>query len=535
MNRKISLILVSIICVAFALRIYRLESVPGGLTWDEAAIGYNAYSISKTLRDEHGDLMPLTFTSFGDFKPPMYIYLTAPIVALLGLSEVSTRLLSVLAGTLAVALIYFLVKEVTNNKKWAVLSSLCLALSPWHIFYSRGAWETNLMSTFLILGIWGIVRFANKKDGLWWGLVSLFMAMMTYQAGKLYVPLVLVTLFATGHLQIRQTLQKNNVASMLWGIFIFACVGLLSLNLFTNDGNRLNRLSIFNYKPDLKLENKKYDDEGSIFHSLTDLRIRLIASRYLTHYSTDFLFTDNKPTDRGHLPKMGTMYLIDAAFLLIGILGILGLRDKKTRNLIIGLILIGAVPGSLTLADFSSTRNLFLVVPLTIVTGLGVLRLLESHKVWSLLMIPIWVFCVVYFLDIFMVHSDIVLNKEFNAGYKRVYESYAKTKPARAVITDVYGQPYIYYLFYEKIDPSWYQKQNEYKENGIDVGHVGRVGSIEFRQFDLDEIKRSPDAFFAGGVGNYVGGNVNDLENIIYSDEVKADAQEVMFKIVKTK
>jgi uncharacterized membrane protein len=535
MNKKILLVLVLISCIGLFLRFYKVESIPNGLTWDEAALGYNAFSISKTLRDEHGKFLPLAFTSFGDFKPPIYIYLTAPIVSLLGLSEVSTRLLSVLSGTLAIFLLYLLVKEATNNTKWALLCSLLLAVSPWHIFYSRGAWETNLMTTFLILGLFGIIRSTKNKSGLLWGLAALFLSMMTYQAGKLYVPLILIVLFWTGYLPFNTLILKNRSKALIWLVFGMACAGLLSLNLFTSDGNRLNRLSILNYKPDLNQENKKYGDENSIFHSLFDLRVRLIASRYLTHYSTDFLFVDNKPTDRGHLPKIGMMYWVDALFVVIGLFALVGLKDKKFRNLVLGLVIIGAIPGALTLADYSSTRNLFLVIPLTVVSGLGVLRIIEKNKIWPILIAPFWLFGIVYFWDIFMVHSNIVLGKEYNIGYKKVYQALSETKPSRAVITDVYGQPYIYYLFYGKIDPAWYQKQNEYRENGIDVGYVGRVGDIEFRQFDVDEIKRSPNAFFAGAIGNYSGGNVNDLDNIIYSDEVKVDGQEIMFKIVKTK
>ena len=90
------LVLAIILLVALALRIYKIGSIPPGLTPDEASLGYNAYSILKTGKDEYGALLPFVFKSFGDFKPGLYIYLTVPAVLIFGLTEFSVRLPSVL-------------------------------------------------------------------------------------------------------------------------------------------------------------------------------------------------------------------------------------------------------------------------------------------------------------------------------------------------------------------------------------------------------------------------------------------------------
>lgn len=48
------LLLIFIIVLSGVLRLYKLSDIPVGLYADEASIGYNAYSILKTGRDEHG-------------------------------------------------------------------------------------------------------------------------------------------------------------------------------------------------------------------------------------------------------------------------------------------------------------------------------------------------------------------------------------------------------------------------------------------------------------------------------------------------
>ena len=62
---KEKLILIITILAAFFIRFYNYNYPP--LLWDEAALGYNAYSILKTGRDEYGQYFPLIFKSFGDY------------------------------------------------------------------------------------------------------------------------------------------------------------------------------------------------------------------------------------------------------------------------------------------------------------------------------------------------------------------------------------------------------------------------------------------------------------------------------------
>src|SRR5262249_11830786 len=67
-------ILAVLVLLALVLRVWGLDWSPPGLDPDEVSIGYNAYSILRTGRDEYGVPWPLTFRAFGEFKRPAYIY-----------------------------------------------------------------------------------------------------------------------------------------------------------------------------------------------------------------------------------------------------------------------------------------------------------------------------------------------------------------------------------------------------------------------------------------------------------------------------
>src|SRR3990170_6052123 len=98
--KKYSIIL--IVLIAAVLRLWKLDNIPPHLTPDEAALGYNAYSILKTGKDEYGEFLPIIFKSFGDYKPGLYVYLTVPFVAFFGLNEYTVRLPSAIFGIIAV-------------------------------------------------------------------------------------------------------------------------------------------------------------------------------------------------------------------------------------------------------------------------------------------------------------------------------------------------------------------------------------------------------------------------------------------------
>src|SRR3989304_6317172 len=105
--------LLIILGIAIVLRLWKLGSIPPSLTSDEASLGYNAYSILKTGRDEYGQFLPIIFKSFGDYKPGLYVYSTVPFVAFFGLNEFSVRLPSAIAGVIAVWLLYKIVSSLS--------------------------------------------------------------------------------------------------------------------------------------------------------------------------------------------------------------------------------------------------------------------------------------------------------------------------------------------------------------------------------------------------------------------------------------
>src|SRR5258706_10113089 len=138
------ILIILILILATLLRLVALDKFPAGLNADEAAIGYNAWSLIQTGKDEHGISWPLVFRSFDDYKPPVYFYLVLPFVKFLGLNIWAVRLPSAILGIASVFLIYLLAKIlIPKNKYFPYFSPLLLTVSPWHLQFSRCGWEAN--------------------------------------------------------------------------------------------------------------------------------------------------------------------------------------------------------------------------------------------------------------------------------------------------------------------------------------------------------------------------------------------------------
>src|SRR3990167_3511262 len=361
------LLLAAIFLLALALRTVNLGDHPPGLTWDEAGLGYNAYSILKTGRDEHGVFMPLIFKSFGDYKPGIYVYLTVPSIAVFGLTEFAVRFPSALFGALAVIGIYLFTNLLFPGKKIGYLAALFLAVMPWHLHFSSGGWEVNVFATLLLFAAYFLLlSLTNKKVS---PLISIFLfalTILTYPAAKLLSPLVFLTIIAANFKEAKEKFSlvlKNERKLLPLYLLIVVVVGVYFFQTATGAaGNRVARLSIFGYRPTPSAELIKTDNGNlfsvGLFHSQVDLTLRAIASRYLYHFSPELLFFENT-TPREALPNMGLLYLFDAVWIFFGLVFLIRSKDWRSKIILFVLLLSAPIGASLTLSEFSVVRAFF--------------------------------------------------------------------------------------------------------------------------------------------------------------------------------
>lgn len=531
--KKYIILILALLLGAF-LRLYEVGSIPNALTWDEAALGYNAFSVLKTGKDEFGKFLPIVFKSFGDYKPGLYIYLAIPSIAIFGLTEFAVRLPSVLFGILAIFGVFLLARELFEDEKkkslLAQFAALALAIMPLHIHLSRGAWESNVFSTMLLFSIYFLIRFIKSGKFLNYSIILAVLTLITYQAAKMLTPLLIlfvIIVYKESFFSKLGDYFKKPLNITVSALAVAAVLSIFISSSFGDAGNRLKRLSIFSYEPEIST---------SIIENKPQLMTRLIAGRYLNHLSPKLLFFEGLTVnERGHFPNLGVLQPFDFVALVLGLVYLVRFTNKKISVLVIGLLLLSPIPGALTLSEYSTVRTLFMVIPLSIIIGSGLFFAFSKLKSLFILISLLTLVTTIYMVDLLLVHANYTYAHEFQFGYKEAVRFINDHKSDNVVMTDVNGQPYIFYLFYSRYDPASYQKQNSFVSGGFDVGHVAKLDNIEFHQFGDSEISNMPNSTFIGTIGNIKNEFDKNSPAIESFEEIKFPDGFVAYRFVKTK
>ncbi|MCB9101601.1 MAG: glycosyltransferase family 39 protein [Anaerolineales bacterium] len=132
-----------VLLLAACLRFYHLPALPPGLNFDEAGNGVAALDIL--------DGRPLLWWRIGGGKEPLWPYLIALSTAILGPVPLALRLPAALCGLLTVAAVYPLARVLFRSRYLALLAMLGLALSDWHLHFSRLGFRAVLFPLFSAL------------------------------------------------------------------------------------------------------------------------------------------------------------------------------------------------------------------------------------------------------------------------------------------------------------------------------------------------------------------------------------------------
>lgn len=504
--------LVLIVVFALAIRVFALDKFPSGFNADEAAIGYNAYSILQTGKDEYGQFLPLSFKSFGDYKPGLYFYLCLPFIAILGLAELAVRLPSALLGTGMVILVYFLSLEIFKNRNIALISAIFLAINPWAIHYSRGGWESNAAAFFITLGVLLFIKGLKNNLHLFFSLLSFLVAVYLYQSPRLIVPLLVLSFTAFFWRNLLRVIKTNWKKNLVLFLILFILSIPVILQFISGGGSeRFRGLSFLSDTGpamrinELRGHHDSYESiETKFLHNKLTAHSLSFLGHYLDHFSGDFLFINGDPIIRNKTPETGQFFIIQSIFLIIGLIGLIKYQSKL-KYLLILWILIAPLASSLTYQTPNALRALNMVVPLIIVIGFGFIKLLESipKRPFKTLVALVLLFFIsfefVHYLESYFIHSPKRYPLAWQYGFKEMVSKLNQHEDDfnKVVVTDRYDQPYILLLFYKQFDPLKYQPQAVLSERDkFNFGTVHNFDKYEFHRATSEEIKTRKDTLF---------------------------------------
>lgn len=208
---------------AALLRLPALDTAPPGFQFDET---YNALDALRVVEGARPIFLPAN-----GGREPLYTYWQAVIVALCGPTPTALRLASAVPGIATVVLLYGFVRILfpREGRDLAGLTALCLALSYWHLHFSRYAIRS------ILIPFWGLPTFAalwlgiRGKDGGWFVACGIGLAAMVWShpLGRL-MPIIVVFVVLYVALADRQHARRYILGALAAGmVALLLCLPLV--------------------------------------------------------------------------------------------------------------------------------------------------------------------------------------------------------------------------------------------------------------------------------------------------------------------
>jgi len=493
-----------VIIVSFLFRFWRLTEFPASLNIDEVIIGYDSYSLLKTGRDHWGKFLPLAFQSTGDYKPPILIYLMIPAIKIFGLNEFGIRFTIALIGSLTPLIVYGLVNKLFKNRSMATIAALLLAISPWHIQFSRSTFEAILALFLVILGMFLFLKSLEEKGrGLWLAGLCLSLSMYAYHAERVFVPVLLVAVAIIFWQEIWRHKKESLIALAVNFLVLIPFLFII----LSPQGQTRARDSIFTNDYELTTvrlaEMEQWSGRSQWERILNGELVNTFsfwAKRYLEYSDPRYLFFKGMSYTHDKFPDVGIMYCFELVFFFGGIFYLMGnyLKiNKKYKRLIFAWLLLGPIAASLANNSQHPLRSLTTIPIPQLISAVGIYGFfiaINKSKLKTVFKKGIFVLLggmilvnVGYYLDIYYVHNPVHYSHHIMYGMKEIalYAWENRDKYDQIIIDrkfgiedkNIVGIPFAYVLTYGKVDPLVIQRARQ-----------GNKTPLSFENFAFREI-----------------------------------------------
>ena len=156
-------------------------------TWDEALYANVSYNILRT-----GDWLILHDRPGKPWfdKPPLYMWCTALLFKIFGISEFSVRLTSGIFGIAVILLVYIFVKKI-YGKEISTVASLLLLATPHFLHFTKMGMMDVMLTFFITLMVYLFWIGQEKPQYLFWSGLILIFAYLSKGFAAIFGPAVI--------------------------------------------------------------------------------------------------------------------------------------------------------------------------------------------------------------------------------------------------------------------------------------------------------------------------------------------------------
>jgi hypothetical protein len=409
MRCRWQLIVLTILIFLIALwtRLFLLSSIPTVFSHDEMGYVINALSVALTGTGKTGIWQALSLTPVEAHLAELPALFIAPFFHLVANNLVAARLVFVLMSLTLPIFIAGICLILSKSKKAAYLSLVIALFNPWLWQNGRLAFDASFSLWFYVLGIFLFLRKNNA-----WRLLSLlpfFLGFYCYQGFKILLPFIGIALVLFSFWQAKQVKDVKKPL-FLNLIFIFSIFLLFIFYLtcqLPQQAASLNRI-------DSQLLLPGSEQIATIVNQERRLTLSSIWNQFFINKYTQFIkemfnkllyafgsrelfFEINASGTSFAVWNHGIFYLLDAVFLLLGLLVFLKKKNYASLALLGAFILIGTLPVLMTNSLWLFFRSAFIIPFFLIFIGVGWLKIAQFNRKLFILCSLIYVVSMINF------------------------------------------------------------------------------------------------------------------------------------------
>jgi hypothetical protein len=366
--RPALLVAVALVLAVAGFQLWISADNPPGFFRDEAALAYNAHTIAEEGRDEYGARFPLYFSSFLDYKSPLYVYGLAGVFRVTGADREIARGFSAVCMLAAILLLGWLGYRVTGRASVGVATVVVAGTSPWLFELGRVAFEVAMEPLFLCLALLGVAR-ASRLDR--WspvGALPVSAALggitYVYAGGRVLAPLLAASLVVVG--------PRIRWRWVLAGWLGFAATQIPLLVYTQLHPGALSR---------------RYDATTFVTDDMTPLEIAWRASvNYLQDLQVWHYVVSGDVKPYAHTPGSGALLAASLALSAAGLVLIVARqRSDPFWRYALAALAVSLVPAAVTIDRFHAVRLAPFAVMLVVVAipALAALREAVVERGWA--------------------------------------------------------------------------------------------------------------------------------------------------------
>ncbi|MCX7589408.1 MAG: hypothetical protein N2Z85_00500, partial [Patescibacteria group bacterium] len=457
--------------LSFIPRILFLFFGMPSITHDEADYFLNSYMLAKTKSDFWGNSFFLT-SGLLSATSAIPIYINSFSYLLFPKTIFFSRLFFTLINIFTPIIFYYLIKKITQNKQFSFFSFLVLNFSPWFLYLSSQInFESILSGFFYILSFLIFVSNLNKFKKIPLFLLTSFLSFNSYMGIKTSFLFLLILIFLTNYLIKNNLNIKNFLKSILYPLFIYLFLIIISITLPNN------KLILKRANSDLIFLNKNLLENKVWFERITTDSsefIKKIISNKLTvifnHLINNFFYTisplilflkgDPHPIYGNNL--FGLFYLWQFIFLIIGIIYVFKIPNfKKTIPLLL-IIIFGSLPTIISIFEPTlALRSFPIIFGYSIIISNGIYQVInfkkinKFKKILNSFFLLLFLISFLYFFLIFQTRIKILSSEQWHLGEKKLFEKILKEEPQSKKIYIVNNEPketFMLFAFYHLND-----------------------------------------------------------------------------------